>query len=102
MLGAHLGDGQSNRGPMADAVKSNLPGAHKDVLEVTRQQVAPGIQSPSGVVHRQLEGLQLLHWGCNKKKDHQEENNKVKITEETEFSRESYPQPWQRTSPVPP
>ena len=29
----HLSDDQSNRSLMVDAVKSNLPSAHRDVLE---------------------------------------------------------------------
>ena len=63
VLGVHLGDGQSNRGPVVDPMKGNLPGAHRDVLEAIRQQVAPGVQSPSGIVRRQLEGLQFHHQG---------------------------------------
>ena len=99
----HLSDDQSNRSLMVDAVRCNLPGAHRDILEAIRQQVAPGVQSPNGVVRHQLVGLQLLRQGCNKKNMiRQEERNKVKITEETNFSRESYPQPWCRTPPVAP
>ena len=37
------------------------PSAHKDILEVVLQQVTPGVQSPGGIIHRQLEGLQFLH-----------------------------------------
>lgn len=74
--GADLGDGQSNRGPMADIVKSNLLSMHRDILEAIHRQVTLGVQSPGGVVRCQLEGLQLLHQGYNKEiKDHQEEHN---------------------------
>ena len=50
--GAHLGDGQGNRCPMTDAMKSNLPDVHGDVLETIHQQVTLGVQSPSVIVHR--------------------------------------------------
>jgi hypothetical protein len=49
--GVHLGDGQGNRGPMIDAVKNNLPGAHRDVLDTVHQQVTPDVQSPNDVAH---------------------------------------------------
>lgn len=79
VLRAHLGDGQGDHSPMADAVKSDLPSAHRDVLEVVRQQIASGVQSLGDIVHRQLEGLQLLKQGYSKEdRSHQKEHNGAK------------------------
>ena len=61
MSGVHLGNGQGNRSPMMDAMKSDLPSAHRDVQEVIRQQISLGVQSSGGIVRHQLEGLQFLH-----------------------------------------
>ena len=55
MPGAHLGDGQGDRSPMVVSMKSDLPGAHRDVLEAVRQQIASGAQSHGSIVCRQLE-----------------------------------------------
>jgi len=33
--GVHLGDGQGDRSRMVDAMESDLPSVHRDVLEVT-------------------------------------------------------------------
>jgi len=59
----HLGGHQGNRSPMSDAVEGNLPGAHGNILEAVRQQITPGVQGPSSIVHRQLEGLQFFLQG---------------------------------------
>ena len=76
---AHLGDGRSNHGLVADAVKGDLPSTHEDVLEMIHQQVTLGVQTPNCIVCHQLEGLQLLYQGYNKKnRNHQEEHNEVK------------------------
>ena len=52
---------------MADAMESDLPGKHRDVLEAVYQQVTSGIQGYSGIVCCQLKGLQLLCQGYNKR-----------------------------------
>ena len=57
---AYLGNGQGDHSPMMDAVKSDLPGTHRDVLEATHHQIAPGVQSLGGIIRRQLEGFQYL------------------------------------------
>ena len=59
--GVHLGDGQGHRGTITNAVKSDFHGTHRDVLEATHHQITLGIRSPSGIIRRKLEGLQLLH-----------------------------------------
>jgi hypothetical protein len=51
---------------MANVVEGHLPGANKDVLETHRQRVTPGIHGVGSIIHRQLEGLQLLHQGYNR------------------------------------
>ena len=53
----HLGNGQGNRSTIPNAMKSDLPNAHRDVLEATHHQIAPDIQGPGIIVHHQLEGL---------------------------------------------
>ena len=56
----HLGNHQGYRSFVADVVKGDLSGAHGNVLEAIHQQVTLGIQSPGGIIHCQLEGLQFL------------------------------------------
>ena len=51
----HLSNSQSDCSPVTDAMKSDLPGAHRDVLKVIRLQISPGVQSPGGIVCCQLE-----------------------------------------------
>lgn len=63
----HLGHHQGNGGSTADAVEGNLLSAHRNVLETICQQVTSGIQSPSGIICRQLEGLQMPCQDYNKR-----------------------------------
>jgi hypothetical protein len=46
---------------MMNAMEGNLPGVHRDVLEVVLQQIALGVRRPGDVVRHQLEGFQFLH-----------------------------------------
>ena len=59
----HLSSHQNNCGPMVDAVEGDLPSVHGNVLEVTHHQIALGVQGPSGIARRQLEGFQFLRKG---------------------------------------
>ena len=59
----HLGSHQNNCGPMVDAMEGDLPSVHGNVLEATHHQIALGVQGPSGIVRRQLEGFQFLRQG---------------------------------------
>ena len=73
MTRVHLGNRQDNSCPMTNAMESDLLGPCRDILKTTHHQIAPGIQGPGGIVHRQLKGLQLLRQSCNKEeKNHQE------------------------------
>jgi hypothetical protein len=54
MSNVHLGNGQSNCRPMTNAMESDLLDAHKDVLEVIRQQIAS--------VFRALAALFAVSW----------------------------------------
>ena len=51
------------------AVEGDLPSVHGNVLEATYHQIALGIQGPSGIVCRQLEGFQFLRQGYDKKRE---------------------------------
>ena len=54
MTRVHLGNRLGNSCPMMNAMGSNLPSMHRDILEVTHHQITPCIQSPGGIVRRQL------------------------------------------------
>ena len=56
----HLSYYQGNRRAVPDTMEGDLLGAYKDVLKAAHHQVPPGIQIPSDIIRRKLEGLQLL------------------------------------------
>jgi hypothetical protein len=53
----HLGRHQGKGGSTVNAMESDLPGTHRDIMKTTHHQVASGIQSPGSIARCPLEGF---------------------------------------------